>query len=66
MPLGTVVINEETGQTVAEITEDGQQVVLCKGGNGGWGNTRFKTSTNRAPRKPIPASPASAACSASC
>jgi GTP-binding protein len=57
MPLGTVFINEETGQTVAEITEDGQQVVLCKGGNGGWGNTRFKTSTNRAPRKANPGQP---------
>jgi len=57
MPLGTIFINEETGQTVAEITEDGQQVVLCKGGNGGWGNTRFKTSTNRAPRKSNPGQP---------
>ncbi|MBI5383041.1 MAG: GTPase ObgE [Opitutae bacterium] len=57
LPLGTVVINTETGQTVAEITEDGQRVVLCKGGNGGWGNTHFKTSVNRAPRKANPGHP---------
>ena len=51
MPLGTVVIDEATGKPVAEIIEDGQQIVLCKGGNGGWGNTHFKTSTNRAPKR---------------
>jgi GTP-binding protein len=50
MPLGTIVTDEATGQVVAEVTEDGQRIVLCKGGNGGWGNTHFKTSTNRAPR----------------
>ena len=49
LPLGTVVINAETGQAVAEIVEDSQRIVLCKGGNGGWGNTRFKSSTHRAP-----------------
>lgn len=51
MPLGTVVTDEATGQVVAEIIEDGQRIVLCKGGNGGWGNTHFKTSTNRAPKR---------------
>ncbi|MDP3070706.1 MAG: GTPase ObgE [Opitutaceae bacterium] len=51
MPLGTVVIDLETGKPVAEITADQQRIVLCKGGNGGWGNTHFKTSTNRAPRR---------------
>ena len=51
LPLGTVITNEETGVIVAEIVEDGQQVVLCQGGNGGWGNTHFKTSTNRAPKR---------------
>src|SRR5580700_356469 len=39
LPLGTIVTNDETGEVSAEIVEDGQQVVLCKGGNGGWGNT---------------------------
>ncbi|AHF92129.1 GTPase [Opitutaceae bacterium TAV5] len=51
MPLGTVVIDEETGETVAEVIEDGERIVLCKGGNGGWGNNHFKSSTNQAPRR---------------
>lgn len=54
LPLGTVVINEESGLPVAEIIEDGQQIILCRGGNGGWGNTHFKTSTNRAPKRANP------------
>jgi len=57
LPLGTVVINEETGQIAAEILEDGQRVVLCRGGNGGWGNTHFKSSTNRAPSRANPGQP---------
>ncbi len=57
MPLGTIVMRKDTGQVVAEITETGQQVILCKGGNGGWGNTHFKTSTNRAPRRANPGHP---------
>jgi GTP-binding protein len=51
MPLGTVVTDQSTGKVVAEVIEDGQRIVLCKGGNGGWGNTHFKTSTNRAPKR---------------
>lgn len=51
MPLGTVVIDTESGRAVAEVIEEGQRIVLCKGGNGGWGNTHFKTSTNRAPKR---------------
>lgn len=51
MPLGTVVIDLATDKPVAEIVADGEQIVLCKGGNGGWGNTHFKTSTNRAPKR---------------
>jgi GTP-binding protein len=54
MPLGTVVTSEETGLVVGEIVEDGQRLILCKGGNGGWGNLHFKSSTNRAPRKANP------------
>ena len=60
LPLGTIVINTETGQPVAELTEDGQRIVLCKGGNGGWGNTHFKTSTNRAPKHANPGQPGEA------
>jgi GTP-binding protein len=51
MPLGTMVVDLETGKPVAEVIEDGQRIVLCQGGNGGWGNTHFKTSTTRAPRR---------------
>ena len=51
LPLGTVVIDEATGKVVAEVISDGEQIILCKGGNGGWGNTHFKNSTNRAPKR---------------
>ncbi len=54
MPLGTVVTDLATGKPVAEIVEDGQRVVICHGGNGGWGNTHFKTSTHRAPKRANP------------
>ena len=54
MPLGTVVVDLATGKPVAEVVTDGERIVLCKGGNGGWGNTHFKTSTNRAPRRANP------------
>jgi GTPase len=54
MPLGTVVINEESGLVATEIIEHGQRFVICKGGNGGWGNARFKSSTNRAPKNANP------------
>jgi GTP-binding protein len=57
MPLGTVVIDLATSKPVAEVIADGQQIVLCKGGNGGWGNTHFKTSTNRAPKRANPGHP---------
>ncbi len=57
MPLGTVVLDPETARVVAEVVSDGQRVVLCRGGNGGWGNTHFKSSTNRAPRHANPGQP---------
>lgn len=57
VPLGTVVTVEETGEPVGEVIEHEQELVVCKGGNGGWGNTHFKTSTNRAPRKANPGHP---------
>jgi GTP-binding protein len=49
VPLGTIAKNDETGETEAEILEDGQEIILVKGGRGGLGNTNFKTSTNQAP-----------------
>jgi GTP-binding protein len=54
LPLGTIVTDKATGRVVAEVVVDGQRIVLCKGGNGGWGNTHFKTSTNRAPSRANP------------
>ncbi|NOZ13817.1 MAG: GTPase ObgE [Acidobacteria bacterium] len=50
VPRGTIVRDAETGELLAEILEDGQQVVIQKGGKGGKGNARFATATNRAPR----------------
>ncbi len=57
VPLGTIAYNLGTGEKVAEVLEDGQEVVLLKGGKGGFGNTRFKSSTNRAPRQHGPGEP---------
>ena len=51
MPVGTQIIDINNGEIVADLTEHGQQVLLAKGGDGGWGNIHFKTSTNRAPRQ---------------
>jgi GTP-binding protein len=50
VPLGTIAKNEETGETLFEITEHGQEVVLVKGGRGGQGNVHFKSSTFQTPR----------------
>ncbi len=49
VPLGTVALDEETGALQAEILEDGQEVILMRGGRGGLGNSNFKTATNQAP-----------------
>ena len=57
VPLGTVVSDHETGQVLAEILEVGQRVRLLKGGSGGWGNAKFKSSVNRAPRRANPGEP---------
>jgi GTPase len=51
MPVGTLIVDQNTGEVVADLTEHGQEVLLAKGGEGGWGNIHFKTSTNRAPRQ---------------
>jgi GTP-binding protein len=50
VPLGTVVKDPETGEILMEITEDGQEAILTKGGRGGRGNTHFKSSTHQTPR----------------
>jgi GTP-binding protein len=54
VPLGTIVKDAETDEFLAEVTEDGQKVLLVPGGRGGLGNTHFKTSTNQSPRHAQP------------
>jgi GTP-binding protein len=54
VPLGTIARNEETGKEDAEILEDGQEIILMKGGRGGLGNSHFATPTNQAPQHSQP------------
>ncbi|MDE5887253.1 MAG: GTPase ObgE [Muribaculaceae bacterium] len=58
VPVGTAVFDAETGEFITEITEDGQEIKLLRGGKGGLGNWHFATSTNRAPRYAQPGQPA--------
>ena len=58
VPCGTAVYDAETGEFICDVTEDGQQVMLLKGGRGGLGNFNFKTATNQAPRYSLPGEPA--------
>ncbi|MCL1886506.1 MAG: GTPase ObgE [Betaproteobacteria bacterium] len=51
MPVGTIIRDADTGMTLADLTENGQRQLLAQGGEGGWGNIHFKSSTNRAPRQ---------------
>ena len=51
MPVGTIITDRETGQVIADLVEHGQKQLLARGGEGGWGNIHFKSSTNRAPRQ---------------
>ncbi|MFD1510973.1 GTPase ObgE [Lacimonas salitolerans] len=54
VPVGTELLDEDEETVIADMTELGQRVLLAKGGNGGWGNLHFKTSTNQAPRRSNP------------
>ena len=54
VPVGTEIIDEDEETVIADLTQVGQRVCLAQGGNGGWGNLRFKTSTNRAPARANP------------
>ena len=57
VPVGTEIYDLETEELIGDLTEVGQRLLLAEGGNGGWGNARFKTSTNRAPRTANPGQP---------
>jgi GTP-binding protein len=57
VPVGTQVMDEENEQVVLDLTEPGQRVVFLRGGDGGFGNAHYKTSTNQAPRRHDPGWP---------
>ena len=54
VPVGTEILDEDEETVLADLTEVGQRVVLAQGGNGGFGNLHFKSSTNQAPRRANP------------
>src|SRR5690606_8904465 len=54
VPVGTEIFDEDEETLIADMTKVGQRVVLLRGGNGGFGNAHFKSSTNRAPRRANP------------
>lgn len=58
VPCGTVVFDAETGEYLTEVTDDGQEIKLLRGGRGGLGNWHFKSATNRTPRYAQPGEPA--------
>ena len=51
VPVGTLVRDADTGEELGDLAHEGDELLVARGGKGGWGNTRFKTSTNRAPRQ---------------
>jgi GTPase len=57
MPVGTIISDAESGAVIAELLEPDEKVLIAKGGDGGFGNLHFKTSTNRAPRQKTPGWP---------
>jgi len=58
VPCGTVIFDAETGEFLCEVTEDGEEIKLLRGGRGGLGNWHFKSPTNRTPRYAQPGEPA--------
>ncbi len=57
VPVGTQIYEEDNETLIADLTREGQRALLAKGGNGGFGNAHFKTSTNQAPRTANPGQP---------
>lgn len=57
VPVGTQILDEDKETLIADLTIVGQEVILAQGGDGGYGNTHFKTSTNQAPRRADPGWP---------
>jgi len=57
MPVGTIVSDAETGEVLYELLKEGEVVTIAKGGDGGFGNMRFKSAINRAPRQKTPGWP---------
>jgi GTP-binding protein len=57
VPVGTIVTNVDSGERVAELLAPGERVLLAKGGDGGFGNLHYKSSTNRSPRQKTPGWP---------
>ncbi|CUH40469.1 GTP-binding protein Obg [Jannaschia seosinensis] len=57
VPVGTEILDEEQETVIADMTEPGQRIILAQGGNGGFGNQHFKSSTNQAPRRANPGQP---------
>ncbi|MGQ3114421.1 MAG: Obg family GTPase CgtA [Hydrogenophaga sp.] len=57
MPVGTIIADAETGEVLFELLQPGEQVTIAKGGDGGFGNMHYKSSTNRAPRQKTPGWP---------
>lgn len=60
VPVGTIVSDAETGERLVELLEADQRVTICKGGDGGFGNLHYKSSTNRSPRQKTPGWPGEA------
>ncbi|MEM6580884.1 MAG: Obg family GTPase CgtA [Pseudomonadota bacterium] len=56
VPVGTTILDEDTGETLGDLSEIGERLIVAQGGFHGLGNTRFKSSTNRAPRQTTPGS----------
>jgi len=54
VPVGTTIVDVATDEVIGDLTENGQRLLVAAGGGGGLGNTHFKSSTNRAPRKALP------------